>query len=300
MATTLRQSDRLVERGIFTLFRQCVKQKIRVMTDAVTADFLPILAAAESPTRSFIVSIHDIAPITRAATEKALADVRAAGVRVTSLLVVPNYHHRGRSVDDATFVSWLRELEGDGHEVVLHGYFHERPRKDGERIHEKFLTRVYTQDEGEFFDLDYDEALARIVRGRDEMRNARLSPVGFVAPAWLLNTEGERAARDAEMQYTTRIASVLDLLTGEREATRSLVYSTRTAWRRAASLAWNAALARRLEIAQLVRMSIHPQDVASRKIWEHIISLVRRFSGTRKATTYRDWIGEQRTKEARP
>jgi uncharacterized protein len=270
------------------------------MTDAVAADFLPILAAAEAPARSFIVSIHDIAPITRAATEKALADIKAAGVRVTSLLVVPNYHQRGKSVDDVNFVSWLRDLEGDGHEIVLHGYFHERPRRDGERIGEKFLTRVYTRDEGEFFDLAYDEALARITRGRDELRSARLSPIGFVAPAWLLNTEGERAARDAEMQYTTRIASVLDLLTGEREATRSLVYSTRSAWRRTASLVWNAALAHRLEIAQLVRLSIHPQDVASQKIWEHIISLARRFSSTRNTTTYRDWIEEQRTNRTEP
>lgn len=266
------------------------------MTDAVAADFLPILAAAESPVRSFIVSIHDIAPGTRASTERALEDLKSAGVRLTSLLVVPNYHHRGRSIEDPQFISWLRNLEIDGHEIAIHGYFHERPRRDDENIREKFLTRVYTQNEAEFFDLSYEEALSRISRARDELRSVHLSPVGFIAPAWLLNTEGERAARDAEMQYTTRIGSVLDLLTGEREPSRSLVYSVRSAWRRMASLTWNAALARRLEMSQLVRLSIHPQDIASPKIWDHIISLARRFSGTRNLTTYRDWIGERRVK----
>jgi len=266
------------------------------MTDAVAADFLPILAAAESPARSFIVSIHDIAPVTRAAAEKALEELKSAGVRLTSLLIVPNYHRQGRSIDDRPFVSWLRELETDGHEIAIHGYFHERPPRDGEGLRDKFLTRVYTRGEGEFFDLPYEEALSRITRARDELRSVHLSPIGFVAPAWLLSTEGERAARDAEMQYTTRIGSVLDLLTGEREPSRSLVYSTRATWRRAASLAWNAALARRLEIAQLVRLSIHPQDIASPKVWEHILCMARRFSATRNLTTYRDWIGEQRVK----
>ena len=154
----------------------------------------------------------------------------------TSLLVVPNYHRQGSATEDKNFVSWLRDLEARGYEIVIHGYFHERPRRAGERIKEKFITQFYTQDEGEFFDLDYDEAFARITRARDEFEAARLSPIGFVAPAWLLNHAGERAARDAGMQYITRIDSVVDLLTDQRELTRSLVYSTGSKWRRTVSL----------------------------------------------------------------
>src|SRR5207244_8333113 len=37
------------------------------MTEAVATDFLPILAA-ESPRRSFVVSVHDVAPCTREAS----------------------------------------------------------------------------------------------------------------------------------------------------------------------------------------------------------------------------------------
>ncbi len=112
------------------------------MTDGVAADFLPILAAAESPVGSLVVSVHDVAPMTRPAIEKILADLRAAGVRVTSLLVVPDYHHRGKSVDDASFASWLRELQADGHEIVIHGYFHERPRRKSELSLRFFVSRV--------------------------------------------------------------------------------------------------------------------------------------------------------------
>jgi predicted deacetylase len=293
MATILRQRGAIVEHPIFALFGLRQRGKFDPMTDAVAADFLPILAA-ETPRRSFVVSVHDVAPCTREASARIIEALRHAGVRPTSLLVVPNYHREGSATEDKNFVSWLRDLEARGHEIVIHGYFHERPRA-GEGISEKLMTRFYTQDEGEFFDLDYDEAFARITRARDEFEAARLSPIGFVAPAWLLNHAGERAARDAGMQYTTRINSVLDLLTGERELTRSLVYSTRSKWRRTVSLGWNAALARSLEMRELARLSIHPSDFEAPKIWDQILQFIQRFARTRNATTYRDWIGRQRT-----
>ena len=266
------------------------------MTEAVAADFLPAMAA-ENPRRSFVVSLHDVAPCTRETSDKIIAALKDAGVRTASLLVVPNYHGRGRAIEDAAFVSWLRDLEARGYEIVIHGYFHQRPRRADERMREKFITRFYTRDEGEFFDLDYKEALSRISKARDEFKAARLPAFGFVAPAWLLNAEGERAARDAGMQYTTRIGSVLDLVTGDREGTRSLVYSTQSGWRRTVSLGWNAALARGLELRELARLSIHPPDFEAPQIWGQILQLLERFVRTRNATTYRDWIGVRRTNQ---
>src|SRR5437773_2625545 len=63
MATILRQRWAIVERPIFALFGWRRRGKFEPMTDAVAADFLPILAA-ETPRRSFIVSLHDVAPCT--------------------------------------------------------------------------------------------------------------------------------------------------------------------------------------------------------------------------------------------
>jgi predicted deacetylase len=294
MDTILRQSAAVVERPIFALFVGRVRRKFGLMTEAVAADFMPVLAA-ESPRRSFVVSVHDVAPDTRETSGKIITALKDAGVRTASLLVVPNYHRQGSATGDAAFVSWLRDLEARGYEIVIHGYFHQRPRRSNERITEKFVTRIYTRDEGEFFDLDYEEAFARITKARDEFKAARLSPLGFVAPAWLLSAEGERAARDAGMQYTTRIDSVLDLLTGEREPTRALVYSVQSGWRRIMSLGWNAALARSLEMRELARLSIHPPDFAEPKIRGQILQFIERFVRTRNATTYGDWIGSQRT-----
>ena len=158
-------------------------------------EFLPVLAAPGVSRDFLVVSIHDVAPSSRELVDKMITAVGHRGVRVCSLLVVPDYHHQGLFTKDREFVSWLRDLELDGHEVVVHGYFHERPRRPEESLRDKFLTRFYTQHEGEFYDLDYDEALRRITTARDEFRAHGLKPRGFVAPAWLLSVEAERAAR---------------------------------------------------------------------------------------------------------
>jgi predicted deacetylase len=197
---------------------------------------------------------------------------------------------------DRDFVRWLQDLEAQGHEIVIHGYFHQRPRRNGERLREKFLTRFYTSDEGEFYDLDYEESFRRVTQARDEFAKAGLTPRGFVAPAWLLGPAAERAATAAEMEYTTRLTRVRDLRFGDDFPARTLTYSVRSGWRRAASLAWNSALARQVAGARLARLSIHPPDLAHHDIWQQILTLTDRLVENRFVTTYRDWIAERRTR----
>ncbi|HXM33511.1 MAG TPA: polysaccharide deacetylase family protein [Chthoniobacterales bacterium] len=251
-------------------------------------------AAAQSGREALIVSLHDVVPATRDGCAKILAELSRRGVAVSSLLVVPNYHHRGRSMEDQAFVRWLRDLEIDGHEIVIHGYFHERPRQEAESAGAKFLTRVYTSDEGEFYDLDYDEAFRRITQARDEFNGAGLKPRGFIAPAWLLGSEGERAAAAAEMEYTTRLTGVRDLRSGKEFPARTLVYSVRSGWRRTTSLAWNALLCRHLANSPLARVSIHPPDCHHPEIWRQVLRSIERLAENRTSTTYRDWIAENR------
>jgi len=266
------------------------------MTSAVATQFLPVVAAASATKDFLIVSIHDVAPSTLPIVDRIVAALAQKGVRYCSLLVVPDYHRQGASMQDRQFVSWLRHLEAAGHEIVIHGYFHERPRRAHEGFVERFLTRFYTQGEGEFYDLRYDEAFRRIKTARDEFRAASLKPRGFVAPAWLLSSQGERAARDAEMEYTTRLRTVRDLRSGETFHARSLVYSVRNGWRRGTSVMWNAALVRIVQNTPLMRLSIHPPDFSHPAIWGQIVSLITEMSAGRTATTYRDWIAEQRLK----
>jgi predicted deacetylase len=252
--------------------------------------------SAEAERAALVVSIHDVAPATQARAQEIIAELAHRGVAVCSLLVVPNYHHGGCFTEDRGFVRWLQELETKGHEIVIHGYFHERPRRAGETASEKLFTRFYTKDEGEFYDLEYDEAFRRITRAREEFTAAGLTPRGFIAPAWLLGTPGERAAADAELEYTTRLTGVRDLRSGENYSARTLAYSVRSGWRRTTSLAWNNLLVRHLAEAPLARVSIHPPDRDHPEIWRQILRLTDRLMENRNATTYRDWIAEKRAR----
>jgi predicted deacetylase len=265
--------------------------------NGASATSLPSILAlsAQSDRESLIVSVHDVAPATRDAAEKIVAALARQGVSVCSLLVIPNYHHRGSSTDDREFVRWLKDLEGAGHEIVIHGYFHERPRREAESLRERFLTRTYTSGEGEFYDLDYEEALRRISRAREDFAVAGLTPRGFIAPAWLMGPAAERAAIAAEMEYTTRLTGVRDLRSGKDFAARTLVYSVRSDWRRAASLVWNAALCQHLAGTPLARVSVHPPDHEHPQIWGQLVRLTDRLLDGRTPTTYRDWIADQRT-----
>jgi predicted deacetylase len=243
--------------------------------------------------RSLVVSVHDVAPVSQPAVEQMLAQLARAGVPRCSLLVVPDYHRTGRSLGDPAFADWLRDLDAQGHEIVIHGFYHERARRAGESTRQKIVTRVYTAGEGEFYDLGYEEASRRIRDAQNEFAVPGFHPAGFIAPAWLLGAEAMRAAGDAGLRYTTTLRGVRDLTTSEEFLSQSLVYSTRSGWRRAVSLFWNRALFRRLTKNPLLRLSLHPPDIAHHAIWRQIRDIIDEALRNRHATTYRDWLGHE-------
>ena len=264
------------------------------MTGAAATTFPLFGAAAVAAKEPLIVSVHDVAPATRDTCDQIIREVTRLGVTACSLLVVPNYHHLGESCDDRHFVRWLRDLQAEGHEVVIHGYFHERPRTAEESLGTRLLTRYYTGDEGEFYDLSYEEAFRRITNARERFTAAGLTPRGFIAPAWLLGANAERAAADAQMEYTTLLSAVRDLRTSQSFPARALVYSVRSGWRRGASLVWNGTLSVALAASPLMRLSIHPPDFVHEPIWNQITRVLERLTETRSTTTYGDWIAEAR------
>ena len=243
--------------------------------------------------RAAVVSIHDVSPHTRPACERILAEIAALGLDATSLLVIPDHHHRGYFLKDAAFCTWLGEATRSGHEAVIHGYFHERARRERETAVAKMTTRFYTADEGEFYDLDRESARTLVSRAREEFRGIGLDPRGFIAPAWLLGAEAEAALRDLEIEYTTRLGSVLDLRSGITHRSQSLVWSVRSAWRRVVSRMWNALLFRRLAANPLMRISIHPVDIEHAAIWRQIRTLIARALADRKPLTYQAWLAER-------
>jgi predicted deacetylase len=241
--------------------------------------------------RTLAVSVHDVSPPTRGAAEIILRDLAGAGVRVTSLLVVPDHHHRANVDEDPEFLAWLRARQDEGHEIVLHGFYHRRTPRAGGGPARRLVTEHYTAGEGEFYDLDYEEARVRMEEGREMLTGAGLDVVGFVAPAWLLGEEAEQAARNLGFVYTTRLGGVLDLRSGEWTAAPSLVWSVRSGWRRLLSRGWNAWLAGRLRKSPLARVGLHPPDWNHPAIKTQALRLVRGLAADRRVVCYRHLFG---------
>ncbi len=246
------------------------------------------MAVAE---RALVVSLHDVSPRTRPAFEQILRELGALGVDRCSLLVIPDHHCAGNFRDDPGFCRWLERLAAAGHELVAHGYYHRRPRRSAESAWDRWITRVYTAGEGEFYDLPEAAAAELLDRARADFATLDApAPRGFIAPAWLLGPEAERAVRKAGFQYTTRLRAVDDFAAGDRIHSQSLVYSCRNAWRRAASLAWNGSLARRLREAPLARLSLHPPDREHPAIWSQALRIARNALSDRTPLTYADFL----------
>src|SRR5204862_5157752 len=129
------------------------------MSTIAATDFLPLVATGAATRDFMVVSLHDVAPSTQQIANTIVSELARRGVSVCSLLVVPDYHHQGLFARNQQFVSWLRGLEADRHELALHAYFRQSPRGAKESFHDKVFTRLYTQREGEFHDRNYDEAL---------------------------------------------------------------------------------------------------------------------------------------------
>ena len=238
---------------------------------------------------SLIVSLHDVSPHTWDSCRRILDTLSRQGLTAVSLLVIPDHHHRGHFREYPEFCEWLRQRVALGCEAVMHGYYHQRPQRANESIRDRVITRNYTAGEGEFYDMPGDEAKALVGRAREEFRAAKLNPVGFIAPAWLLSDPAEQALRELGVAYTTRLKGVWHLQREQVAQSQSLCWSVRAAWRRQVSLAWNAYLYHRLAKSPLLRIAVHPVDLAHPRIWRQITRLIAAAQLNRRALTYEQW-----------
>ncbi len=249
---------------------------------------------------ALVVSLHDVSPLTRDVFTSMLKELAGVGVTKTSLLVIPNHHHRGHMLDDAGFCRWLEGLAKARHEVVIHGYYHQRRPRSGETVRQRWITGVYTMGEGEFYDLSYDEAASLLTQAKEDFSKLDIPvPSGFIAPAWLLGPAASAAVHEARFSYTTLLTGVCSLAVKAHDSRRdfvrsqSLVYSCRNAWRRACSLLWNAGLRLRLRTSPLLRLGLHPPDHQHTAIWQQILRAAREEAARRDVITYHEFYDRQ-------
>jgi predicted deacetylase len=244
--------------------------------------------------RSLIVSIHDVAPPFAKQIDAILYRLKQLGVPRCSLLVVPDYHGGGRADRNPAWVAKLKSWQAEGHEMVLHGYFHRVEENGSPDLKNALLRNVYTASESEFLELDGPEAAKRLKLGLEVLGNAGLAPKGFVAPAWLMNGQVLKALGELGFEYTNTLKKIIDLKSGRDCDCWSQVYSSRSWWRRLTSVAWNECLWRRNRGREVVRISIHPPEIRYPMLWSHLESLVAGAVEGRKTLTYVEFVDRLR------
>ena len=223
--------------------------------------------------RALCVSIHDVAPQTLPACRAIAEALERMHPRVPlTLLVVPQYH--GDTCITEDFVEWISHRLQRGDELALHGYTHRDRAKPASSLLGRMTREVYTAGEGEFAALGEEDARELIVRGRAWFEERGWKAQGFVAPAWLASSGTWRALRGFDFLYTTTLSRFHLLQQDVVLRAPSVVYSTRSAWRRTASRAWNSGLARATLHMPLVRFGFHPADAAHPRVMSHASRLI--------------------------
>jgi len=243
--------------------------------------------------KSLIVSLHDAHPGSHAQIAGQVAFLSGYGITRGSILVVPEFHHGGSLLQDRNFCDAVSGWQGRGHEIVLHGYYHDRRESPPENLATVFWTRLYTNREAEFLDLPLETARLRLERGRALFASLGWRSTGFVAPAWLMAEGLTNLLAGMGFAYTTRVGEIIPLLPRVNRIvpSQSLCYSTRAGWRRFASALWNKYLYGRLRETDLVRLSLHPRDLEF-PLMRRQIDQVLRASLKRgfQPTTYGDYV----------
>jgi hypothetical protein len=243
----------------------------------------------------FVVSIHDVAPATAERCRRWVELCEARGIR-TSLLVVPGPWQGLDWKRAPGFVEWLVQKREDGHEIVQHGFRHERITSHSTTTTREIFGRLMARGAEEFWHLDERTAIELLSAGRRVLQEHGLTAEGFVAPGWLLSVGARSALSKCEFSYTCVHRGVIDLRTGRLHS--GLSSSQRPgSWASGIGRLWNRVVldltARRGSFA---RIAIHPRDLGEQALRSANLSYLDRLVGDGwTPTTYGRFVESRRT-----
>jgi uncharacterized protein len=207
-----------------------------------------------------LVAIHDVTPAHAAAVERLWHMCEKRRV-LPALFVVPNWHGAWPLEDFRFFTDWTRARAAEGADIFLHGERHDEiglPRHLSDEV--RAIGR--TDREGEFLTLNAGAASARIGRGVARLKRVGLSPMGFVAPAWLARRDCAPIVRDHGLRVSEDARAIYLHTRGTRLESPVVRWSARTEWRARVSPTVVSLASWRHRRHWLVRIALHPQDLA--------------------------------------
>lgn len=157
------------------------------------------MGARGEETGLFHVSIHDVAPVWAAEIDAIFAALTPLAGTTMSAAVVPCWGGEPFQARDAGLVS------GRADEVLLHGWQHRRERGRG-------VVSFLTGGADEFSRLPRDEAIERLLRGREVLGSLVDAPIdGFLPPAYQAGAVDSDVLAAVGLRYRVGWASANDV-----------------------------------------------------------------------------------------
>ena len=263
-----RYGFRVTDRKEVTKFREYSSERVFLCTVVKDLAESPLLYGKDlqreggrrhqKGRRKLLLSLHDFHPGSRRQIAEQLDFCLSRCPGHASILVIPEYHHGPRVDQCPDSVEILNHWQEQGHDLALHGYFHDRHGLPGGSW---WWTRVYSNQESEFYQLATQEAEQRLDAGLAIWRRLGWVATGFVAPGWLYSGSLEPLLRKKGFAYTCRLRELVHLADGTRETAWAGAYSLRSGWRRALARAWHPIWKSVYAGRDLVRLSLHPADL---------------------------------------
>jgi predicted deacetylase len=206
---------------------------------------------------SVFVSLHDVTPALATEIELALRIAREVRIK-PALAVVPKYHRSWDLRDYPEFCERLRDLQGQGHAIYLHGLFHEAAQ--GSSWASFVRQRIMSAGEAEFGELTPQQARDRVREGLGILGAVGLKPEGFVPPAWVMSPWLLPILAEQGLPYTEDHARIYNPVKGTSRASLVLNFASRTPGRLLSSVVLTKAASQVIPWMSC-RFAMHPADM---------------------------------------
>ncbi|HEX8057158.1 MAG TPA: DUF2334 domain-containing protein [Novosphingobium sp.] len=254
-------------------------------------------AAAHTPRRLLLLSVHDVGPRSESAVDLLLDRLARHGqAGKAALLVVPDHWGEAPIRAKTPFAARLRGWAERGTEIFVHGWFHRDSIRHRTRA-AQFKARHMTAGEGEFLGLDRADARALMRSGKDLLEDITgRSVAGFIAPAWLYGRGALDALAECDFKMAEDHWKVWAPTTGEVLAESPvLTWASRSRSRIASSLVAARLLPPLLQRMEVARIGVHPGDAAVPAILASIDRAVTQLSRSHRIARYGDLLTNRQT-----
>jgi predicted deacetylase len=163
-----------------------------------------------------VVSVHDVAAATAAATRTWADALAGCGIPLTFLVVPGPWRGAELGLDDEgrALAAWLRSRQELGDEMSVHGWLHRADVRG--RLPRRAVGTMVARGCAELWTTDRGLAAARTTEGLEVLRRNGLTAIGSTPPGWLSSRPARAGLADAGLQYVTDHAGLVDLTTGRR------------------------------------------------------------------------------------